>query len=141
MRASQPASACLAGLLPPARLSPWLAAEPGPSMENTYCISPGLRWKSRGAARLRDECVPPNGVSFCRSWQVNTAMHEAKLMEECDELMDIIRQRKQVIAVKIKETKVRRASSCVRVSRVSSCARGAAAAGSVLPLQDSPAVR
>ncbi|KFQ36232.1 putative E3 ubiquitin-protein ligase MID2, partial [Mesitornis unicolor] len=39
--------------------------------------------------------------------QVNTAMHEAKLMEECDELMEIIRQRKQVIAVKIKETKVR----------------------------------
>ncbi|GAB0195310.1 probable E3 ubiquitin-protein ligase MID2 [Grus japonensis] len=37
---------------------------------------------------------------------VNTAMHEAKLMEECDELMEIIRQRKQVIAVKIKETKV-----------------------------------
>lgn len=33
-------------------------------------------------------------------------MHEAKLMEECDELMEIIRQRKQVIAVKIKETKV-----------------------------------
>lgn len=45
--------------------------------------------------------------------QVNTAMHEAKLMEECDELMEIIRQRKQVIAVKIKETKVRRASSCI----------------------------
>lgn len=45
--------------------------------------------------------------------QVNTAMHEAKLMEECDELMEIIRQRKQVIAVKIKETKVRRAGSCV----------------------------
>ncbi|KAL8180974.1 UNVERIFIED_CONTAM: hypothetical protein K2H54_043258 [Gekko kuhli] len=38
--------------------------------------------------------------------EVNTAMHEAKLMEECDELMEIIRQRKQVIAVKIKETKV-----------------------------------
>ncbi|NXC91929.1 TRIM1 ligase, partial [Cercotrichas coryphoeus] len=45
--------------------------------------------------------------------QVNTAMHEAKLMEECDELMEIIRQRKQVIAVKIKETKVRAASSWV----------------------------
>ncbi|NXI60073.1 TRIM1 ligase, partial [Chloroceryle aenea] len=43
----------------------------------------------------------------------NTAMHEAKLMEECDELMEIIRQRKQVIAVKIKETKVRRDSSCL----------------------------
>ncbi|KAJ4945584.1 hypothetical protein JOQ06_023265, partial [Pogonophryne albipinna] len=36
---------------------------------------------------------------------VNTAMHEAKLVEECDELVEIIRQRKQVIAVKIKESK------------------------------------
>lgn len=35
-------------------------------------------------------------------------MHEAKLVEECDELVEIIRQRKQVIAVKIKESKVRR---------------------------------
>lgn len=40
--------------------------------------------------------------------QVNTAMHEAKLVEECDELVEIIRQRKQVIAVKIKESKVDR---------------------------------
>lgn len=40
--------------------------------------------------------------------QVNTAMHEAKLVEECDELVEIIRQRKQVIAVKIKESKVTR---------------------------------
>lgn len=41
------------------------------------------------------------------SLQVNTAMHEAKLVEECDELVEIIRQRKQVIAVKIKESKVK----------------------------------
>lgn len=34
-------------------------------------------------------------------------MHEAKLVEECDELVEIIRQRKQVIAVKIKESKVK----------------------------------
>ncbi|XP_013883457.1 probable E3 ubiquitin-protein ligase MID2 isoform X3 [Austrofundulus limnaeus] len=38
--------------------------------------------------------------------KVNTAMHESKLVEECDELVEIIRQRKQVIAVKIKESKV-----------------------------------
>lgn len=44
--------------------------------------------------------------SLCSSPQVNTAMHEAKLVEECDELVEIIRQRKQVIAVKIKESKV-----------------------------------
>lgn len=55
-------------------------------------------------------CVPPNPCAAVPG-QVNTAMHEAKLMEECDELMEIIRQRKQVIAVKIKETKVRSASS------------------------------
>lgn len=46
-------------------------------------------------------------ASVCFSFlQVNTAMHEAKLVEECDELVEIIRQRKQVIAVKIKESKV-----------------------------------
>ncbi|XP_036082308.1 probable E3 ubiquitin-protein ligase MID2 isoform X2 [Rousettus aegyptiacus] len=44
------------------------------------------------------------GVDLMR--EVNTAMHEAKLMEECDELIEIIQQRKQMIAVKIKETKV-----------------------------------
>lgn len=76
--------------------------------------------------------------AFAVPGQVNTAMHEAKLMEECDELMEIIRQRKQVIAVKIKETKVRRAGSCVRGLRVPSCSPGVAAAGSVLPLQAQP---
>ncbi len=45
--------------------------------------------------------------------QVNTAMHEAKLVEECDELVEIIRQRKQVIAVKIKESKVQFLSICI----------------------------
>lgn len=52
----------------------------------------------------------PTMPVFASPAQVNTAMHEAKLMEECDELMEIIRQRKQVIAVKIKETKVSTAS-------------------------------
>lgn len=56
-------------------------------------------------------CVSVHMVSLvdlraCFSLQVNTAMHEAKLVEECDELVEIIRQRKQVIAVKIKESKV-----------------------------------
>lgn len=58
-------------------------------------------------------CVSLPTPLCCCSGQVNTAMHEAKLMEECDELMEIIRQRKQVIAVKIKETKVRSPSSRV----------------------------
>ncbi|XP_036316603.1 probable E3 ubiquitin-protein ligase MID2 isoform X6 [Pipistrellus kuhlii] len=45
-------------------------------------------------------------IQICQQVEVNTAMHEAKLMEECDELIEIIQQRKQMIAVKIKETKV-----------------------------------
>ncbi|XP_015206606.2 probable E3 ubiquitin-protein ligase MID2 [Lepisosteus oculatus] len=45
-------------------------------------------------------------IQICQQVEVNTAVHEAKLMEECDELVEIIRQRKQVISVKIKESKV-----------------------------------
>ncbi|XP_075959748.1 putative E3 ubiquitin-protein ligase MID2 [Anarhichas minor] len=45
-------------------------------------------------------------IQICQQVEVNTAMHESKLLEECDELVEIIRQRKQVIAVKIKESKV-----------------------------------
>ncbi|XP_075691701.1 putative E3 ubiquitin-protein ligase MID2 [Rhinoderma darwinii] len=45
-------------------------------------------------------------IQICQQVEVNTNMHEAKLNEECDELMDIIQRRKQMIAVKIKETKV-----------------------------------
>ncbi|MGH0151062.1 UNVERIFIED_CONTAM: hypothetical protein FKN15_022952 [Acipenser sinensis] len=45
-------------------------------------------------------------IQICQQVEVNTAMHETKLMEECDELVEIIRQRKQVIAVKIKESKM-----------------------------------
>uniref|UniRef100_A0A673HTJ7 Midline 2 n=1 Tax=Sinocyclocheilus rhinocerous TaxID=307959 RepID=A0A673HTJ7_9TELE len=44
-------------------------------------------------------------IQICQQVEVNTAMHEAKLVEECDELVEIIRQRKQVIAVKICQTK------------------------------------
>ncbi|KAM4020593.1 putative E3 ubiquitin-protein ligase MID2 isoform 1-T2 [Anomaloglossus baeobatrachus] len=47
-------------------------------------------------------------IQICQQVEVNTSMHEAKLNEECDELMDIIQRRKQMIAVKIKETKVRK---------------------------------
>ncbi|XP_072451208.1 probable E3 ubiquitin-protein ligase MID2 isoform X1 [Chiloscyllium punctatum] len=45
-------------------------------------------------------------IQICQQVEVNTAIQENKLKEECDELMDIIRQRKQIIAVKIKEGKV-----------------------------------
>nr|DBA21791.1 TPA: hypothetical protein GDO54_018387 [Pyxicephalus adspersus] len=45
-------------------------------------------------------------IQICQQVEVNTSMHEAKLNEECDELVDIIHRRKQMISVKIKETKV-----------------------------------
>lgn len=38
--------------------------------------------------------------------QVNASRQEGKLMEECDVLIDIIQQRRQLIASKIKEGKV-----------------------------------
>lgn len=57
---------------------------------------------------LPDADASPNVCLHVIPVQVNTAMHEAKLVEECDELVEIIRQRKQVIAVKIKESKVER---------------------------------
>ncbi|KAM9327073.1 putative E3 ubiquitin-protein ligase MID2 [Gastrophryne carolinensis] len=45
-------------------------------------------------------------IQICQQVEVNTSMHESKLNEECDELVDIIQRRKQMISVKIKETKV-----------------------------------
>lgn len=39
--------------------------------------------------------------------QVNASRQEAKLMEECDLLIEIIQQRRQIIGTKIKEGKVR----------------------------------
>lgn len=122
MQGGRLAAGCVAGLLSPARLSPGHLAEPGPRREVEHCVSPGLSWEGCGARG--GDPAPLTAAAFAVPGQVNTAMHEAKLMEECDELMEIIRQRKQVIAVKIKETKVRRASSCHQGAGVPSCARG-----------------
>ncbi|KAG7282043.1 hypothetical protein CRUP_020148, partial [Coryphaenoides rupestris] len=55
-------------------------------------------------------------IQICQQVEVNTAMHEAKLVEECDELVEIIRQRKQVIAVKIKESKIANCRQCLERS-------------------------
>lgn len=55
-------------------------------------------------------------------------MHEAKLVEECDELVEIIRQRKQVIAVKIKESKV---GTCSRTSKTGTSFASSCRAGSL----------
>lgn len=53
---------------------------------------------------------------------MNTAMHKAKLMEEYDKLVEIIQQRKQMIAVKIKETKLKHSTSGrPKLSRLNKC--------------------
>nr|XP_056715176.1 probable E3 ubiquitin-protein ligase MID2 isoform X2 [Euleptes europaea] len=74
---------------------------------NMYCVADDqlICALCKLVGRHRDHQVASLSDRF-EKLKVNTAMHEAKLMEECDELMEIIRQRKQVIAVKIKETKV-----------------------------------
>ncbi|XP_029463410.1 probable E3 ubiquitin-protein ligase MID2 isoform X2 [Rhinatrema bivittatum] len=74
---------------------------------NMYCIPDDqlICALCKLVGRHRDHQVASLSDRF-EKLKVNTAMHEAKLLEECDELVDIIRQRKQVIAVKIKETKV-----------------------------------
>lgn len=43
---------------------------------------------------------------ICASVQVNASRQESKLLEECDLLINIIQQRRQIIATKIKEGKV-----------------------------------
>ncbi|KAG8519765.1 E3 ubiquitin-protein ligase Midline-1 [Galemys pyrenaicus] len=48
------------------------------------------------------------GSVFFTRGQVNASRQEAKLMEECDLLIEIIQQRRQIIGTKIKEGKVMR---------------------------------
>ncbi|ELW70546.1 putative E3 ubiquitin-protein ligase MID2 [Tupaia chinensis] len=74
---------------------------------NMYCVSDDqlICALCKLVGRHRDHQVASLNDRF-EKLKVNTAMHEAKLMEECDELVEIIQQRKQMIAVKIKETKV-----------------------------------
>lgn len=45
-------------------------------------------------------------LSYLCSAQVNASRQENKLLEECDQLINIIQQRRQIIATKIKEGKV-----------------------------------
>uniref|UniRef100_A0A8C9WQJ0 E3 ubiquitin-protein ligase Midline-1 n=1 Tax=Scleropages formosus TaxID=113540 RepID=A0A8C9WQJ0_SCLFO len=45
-------------------------------------------------------------IQTCQHVEVNASRQENKLMEECDLLIDIIQQRRQIIATKIKEGKV-----------------------------------
>ncbi|XP_037677500.1 E3 ubiquitin-protein ligase Midline-1 isoform X2 [Choloepus didactylus] len=45
-------------------------------------------------------------IQTCQHVEVNASRQEAKLMEECDLLIEIIQQRRQIIGTKIKEGKV-----------------------------------
>ncbi|XP_012887630.1 PREDICTED: E3 ubiquitin-protein ligase Midline-1 isoform X2 [Dipodomys ordii] len=47
-------------------------------------------------------------IQTCQHVEVNAARQEAKLTEECDLLIEIIQQRRQIIGTKIKEGKVMR---------------------------------
>lgn len=56
-----------------------------------------------------DELNPQKNIDLFKlfnQFQVNAARQETKLMEECDLLIDIIQQRRQIIGSKIKEGKV-----------------------------------
>lgn len=46
------------------------------------------------------------GITFPPCLQVNASRQENKLLEECDLLINIIQQRRQIITTKIKEGKV-----------------------------------
>ncbi|XP_058886103.1 E3 ubiquitin-protein ligase Midline-1 isoform X1 [Acipenser ruthenus] len=45
-------------------------------------------------------------IQTCQHVEVNASRQESKLIEECDQLIDIIQQRRQIIGTKIKEGKV-----------------------------------
>lgn len=45
-------------------------------------------------------------IQTCQHVEVNASRQEAKLTEECDLLIEIIQQRRQIIGTKIKEGKV-----------------------------------
>uniref|UniRef100_UPI003AB0EF9A E3 ubiquitin-protein ligase Midline-1-like isoform X3 n=1 Tax=Centroberyx gerrardi TaxID=166262 RepID=UPI003AB0EF9A len=47
-------------------------------------------------------------IQTCQHVEVNASRQEGKLMEECDVLIDIIQQRRQIIGTKIKEGKTQR---------------------------------
>ncbi|XP_063069391.1 E3 ubiquitin-protein ligase Midline-1 isoform X2 [Engraulis encrasicolus] len=45
-------------------------------------------------------------IQTCQHVEINAARQESKLLEECDTLIDIVQQRRQIIGSKIKEGKV-----------------------------------
>uniref|UniRef100_A0A665U816 E3 ubiquitin-protein ligase Midline-1 n=1 Tax=Echeneis naucrates TaxID=173247 RepID=A0A665U816_ECHNA len=60
-------------------------------------------------------------IQTCQHVEVNASHQEGKLMEECDVLIDIIQQRRQIIGSKIKEGKVRLRKLAQQISNCKQC--------------------
>ncbi|XP_008323479.1 E3 ubiquitin-protein ligase Midline-1 isoform X3 [Cynoglossus semilaevis] len=58
-------------------------------------------------------------IQTCQQVEVNASHQESKLMEECDVLIDIIQQRRQIIGSKIKEGKTQRVRKLAQ--QISNC--------------------
>ncbi|KAL7866291.1 hypothetical protein SRHO_G00115380 [Serrasalmus rhombeus] len=58
-------------------------------------------------------------IQTCQHVEMNASRQESKLLEECDTLIDIIQQRRQIIGTKIKEGKVVRIRKLAQ--QISSC--------------------
>uniref|UniRef100_A0A3B4ZNL0 E3 ubiquitin-protein ligase Midline-1 n=1 Tax=Stegastes partitus TaxID=144197 RepID=A0A3B4ZNL0_9TELE len=60
-------------------------------------------------------------IQTCQHVEVNASRQEGKLLEECDVLIDIIQQRRQIIGSKIKEGKVRLRKLAQQISNCKQC--------------------
>uniref|UniRef100_A0A4W6FG41 E3 ubiquitin-protein ligase Midline-1 n=1 Tax=Lates calcarifer TaxID=8187 RepID=A0A4W6FG41_LATCA len=60
-------------------------------------------------------------IQTCQHVEVNASRQESKLLEECDVLIDIIQQRRQIIGSKIKEGKVRLRKLAQQISNCKQC--------------------
>uniref|UniRef100_A0A8C2WY51 E3 ubiquitin-protein ligase Midline-1 n=1 Tax=Cyclopterus lumpus TaxID=8103 RepID=A0A8C2WY51_CYCLU len=60
-------------------------------------------------------------IQTCQHVEVNATRQEGKLLEECDVLIDIIQQRRQIIGNKIKEGKVRIRKLAQQISNCKQC--------------------
>uniref|UniRef100_A0A3P9B8K9 E3 ubiquitin-protein ligase Midline-1 n=1 Tax=Maylandia zebra TaxID=106582 RepID=A0A3P9B8K9_9CICH len=60
-------------------------------------------------------------IQTCQHVEVNASRQEGKLLEECDVLIDIIQQRRQIIGNKIKEGKVRLRKLAQQISNCKQC--------------------
>uniref|UniRef100_A0A8D0AP58 E3 ubiquitin-protein ligase Midline-1 n=1 Tax=Sander lucioperca TaxID=283035 RepID=A0A8D0AP58_SANLU len=60
-------------------------------------------------------------IQTCQHVEVNASRQEGKLLEECDILIDIIQQRRQIIGNKIKEGKVRIRKLAQQISNCKQC--------------------